>query len=209
MVGLHDLPAVQLVPKNTIIEIRGIFHHVGGIFLPGENGVLVDVPLVGNPLSHHPVKIRDDQVALVVFRCPDQREGGLRRDPVIAVQKLEVGAPGLGKGQVPGVGHAGVFLVEHPDPLVPGGVAVTQAAGGVRAAVIDQQQLVILIRLVQNAVHTAGQGLFRVVYGNDDTDNRMHGGLLFSWTLGTGGTCGEKGVQGFGNVPGKDLVAVL
>ena len=148
MVVLHDLPAVQLVPQYAVVKVSGVFHHVGGVFLPGEDGVLVDVALVGHPLTHDPVKVGDDQIALVVLRRPDQGQGGLRRDPIVAVQKLQVGAPGLGQGQVPGVGNTGVLLMKYLDSGVPGGLGVAQGAGGIGAAVVDQQQLIVLISLV-------------------------------------------------------------
>ena len=174
MMPLHDVPAVELVPQDPVVEVRRVLHHVGGVALPGEDGVLVDVPLPGQALPHHPVEVRHHQVAAVVLRRPHQGAGGVRGDPVVAVQELEVGPPGGVQGPVPGGGDAGVRLVQRPHPGVLGGVAVAEGAGAVGAAVLHQQQLKIRVLLVQDAVHTAGEGLFGPIDRDDDTDGRIH-----------------------------------
>ena len=108
----HNIPAVQLVPKHAVVKIRGVLHHVGGVFLPAEDAVLVDVPLVGDPLAHNPVEVRHHQIAPVLLHGPHQEFGRVRGNPVVGVQELEIAAPGLAEAEVPGAGHAGILLVE-------------------------------------------------------------------------------------------------
>ena len=174
VVGLHNLPAVELVPQHAVIEVRGVFHHVGGVFLPGHQAVIIDIALLGDPLAHHPVEVGDNQVAGPGFRGPDQRAGGVGSDPVITVQKLKISALGLVEGGVPGVGDAGVFLVDDPNPGIPGGICVADGTGTVGAAVVDQQQLKVGVLLVQNALNTAADGVFSVIDRDDDADGGGH-----------------------------------
>ena len=174
----HDIPAVELVPENTVVEIGRLLHHVGGVLLPGQYPVLVDVALAGDPLPHYPVKIGDDQVAVVLSRRLHQQLGGVGRDPVVAVQELKIDAPGPADANVPGIGHAGVLLVDDLDPGIRQGIRVADGAGAVLAAVVHQQQLKIRVLLAQDTVDAAANGLFRVVYGYDDADGWCHRAAL-------------------------------
>ena len=108
------------------------------------------------------------------LRGPDQGAGGIWGDPVITVQKLEIGALCLLQGMVAGGGDTGVFLVQDRHPGVPGGKFVADLAGGVGAPVIHQKQLQVGILLVQDAGHTAPKGLLRVVDWDDDADHWFH-----------------------------------
>ena len=174
MVGFHDGPPVKLVPENAVVKIRRIFHHVGGVFFAGHHAVLVDVPLLGDPLADHPVEVRHDQVAPGVLCCPHQRGGGVRRQPVVAVQKLQVGSLRQIQRSIPGGGDAAVFLVDHPDTGIFCGIAVAQGAGGVRAAVIDQQEFKIGVFLIQNTLDAPADRAFRIINRDDDAYSGGH-----------------------------------
>ena len=177
-VALHDIPAVELVPQNAVVEVGGLLHHVGGVLLPGQHPVLVNVALAGDPLPHHPVEVRDDQVAVMVPGCLHQQLGGVGRDPVVTVQELEIDARSPADTDIPGIGHAGVLLVDDLDPGIRQGIRVADGAGAVLAAVVHQQQLKIRVLLAQDTVDAAANGLFRVVYGYDDADGWCHRAAL-------------------------------
>ena len=154
---------------------------MGRKLLRTHDAFFLDISLPGYPLSHYPVEIRDDQITVVLFRRPHQELGGIRRHPVVAVQELDKGAPGLGQGLVPGRRDACVFLVEDAHPGIGRRIGVTQSAGSVLAAVVDKQQLKICIFLSQHTVHAAGQEAFCIVYRNDNgygRDLSLHDAFL-------------------------------
>ena len=147
---------------------------MGGVFLPGEEAVLVDVALSGETLADHPVEVRDHQIAAMGLCGPDQRAGGVWGDPVITVQKLEIDALSQIQGMVAGGGDPGVFLVDRSHPGIPGGKFIADRAGAVGAAVVHQKQLQVGKLLVQDAGHTAPDGLFRIVNRHNDADHWFH-----------------------------------
>ena len=61
---------IKLIPKDAVIKIRRIFHHVGGIGFTGHQRVLINIALAGEPFPHNPVEVGNHQVASVVFRRP-------------------------------------------------------------------------------------------------------------------------------------------
>ena len=148
---------------------------MGGKFFPGEHTIFLNIPLAGDPLSNDPVKVCDHKITLVGLGGPYQGTGGVGSDPVIAVQKLEIGAPGQVKGRVPGVRDTGIFLVDDPDTAVPFGIGVADDAGAVPASVIYQKQFKIRVLLVQNTLNAAANGVGCVVNRNDDADSWGHG----------------------------------
>ena len=180
MVLFNNLPPVQLIPEYAVIEIRRVFHHVGGELLSRHAAVLLDIPLLGDALSRHPVKIRDHQIAAVLLGHAHQELRGVRRDPVVAVGKLKIGSPGVSHRQVPGRRHAAVFLMDHADPHIPRGVLVADGAGAILAAVVDEQQLEIRILLPEYAVHAAPQIFLRIVNRHNNGNHRVHSFSFFS-----------------------------
>ena len=72
VVLLNDSTPVKLVPQNAIVEVGRVFHHVGGKILPAHQTVFLNIALGGDPLSHHTVEIRNNQVAGTVFHGPHQ-----------------------------------------------------------------------------------------------------------------------------------------
>ena len=147
---------------------------MGGEILPGHQAVLVDVALLGDPLPHDPVEVGNDHIAWAAFRRPHQGAGGVGRDPVVAVQKLEIGPPGPVQSEVPALGNAGVFLMDDLNAAVSGRVLVADGAGTIRASVVYQQQLKIRVLLVQDTFDAAADGMLRVVDRDDDTDGGTH-----------------------------------
>ena len=110
--------------------------------------------------------------------CLHQQLGGVGRDPVVTVQELEIDARSPADTDIPGIGHAGVLLVDDLDPGIRQGIRVADGAGAVLAAVVHQQQLKIRVLLAQDTVDAAANGLFRVVYGYDDADGWCHRAAL-------------------------------
>ena len=86
---------LPLRPENTVIKICRVLHHKAGKFLQTQKPVLFNVPLMGHPVPDNPVKIRDHHVRPAVPGCPYHKAGGVRCDPVVAVQKLDECSPGL------------------------------------------------------------------------------------------------------------------
>ena len=64
-------------------------------FFPGQNAVVVNITFVGNAFADNPVKVRDYHVALCVFHGPDKKFRGIRGNPVVTVQKLQVCSAGM------------------------------------------------------------------------------------------------------------------
>ena len=145
---LHQVAPIQLVPQNTVIKICGIFHHTGGKFLLRQHPVLLDVAFVRNPLSHHPVEIRNDQIAVLLLSRTHQKPGGIRRQPVVAVYKLQIFSPCQAHGPVSRIRHAGILLVNHPDSGISSGVLIANTSRHIRTAVIRQQKFKIRIFLI-------------------------------------------------------------
>lgn len=145
---------------------------MGRIFLPAENRVFLNIALMGHPVSHHPVKVGNHQIALIFPGSAHQHGSGIRGNPVIAVQELQIHALRLRQSQIPGGGDTAVFLMQYPHPCIPLGKGVTQRTGGILAAVVNEQQLKILKILSQDTLHTPLNGFFRIVYGNNDADDR-------------------------------------
>ena len=172
---VHDhVPAVELVPQYAVVEVGGAVHHVGHVFLPGQYALVADTALVGQPFPHHPVEVRHHHVAAALLGGAYHQAGAVGGDPVVAVHKLQVLAPGLLHAQVPRVGHAAVFLVDHPYPPVLPGIAVADGRGAVGGAVVHQQQLKVRIFLAQDAVHAPAQIFLRIVHRHDDAHRYRH-----------------------------------
>ena len=111
---------------------------MGGKRFQRHHAVRLDVALVCQMFADDAVKIRDDHVAMVVFGGADQQLGGIRRDPVVTIQKLQVLARRVADGDVAGVGNTGVFLVDDTDACVLFCIFVANLRGSVLASVVDQ-----------------------------------------------------------------------
>ena len=151
----HNIPAVQLVPQHTVVKIRRVLHHMCCELFSGEHAFLFDVSLGRQTLSHHAVKVGNDHITAILLRCPHEQSGGIRCNPVVTVEELQIFSPGTVKRPVPAVGDSGVLLLDHNNSGILVSVLFTNVAGSIRTAIIDQQQFKIRIFLVQNAVDTA------------------------------------------------------
>ena len=98
-----------------------------------------------------------------------KKPGGLRDDPVIRVEELDILSAGHVQRLVPRIADAGILLVDHPDPAVHGSVFVTDRAGGILASVIHEQEFEIPELLRENTVHAAAQHCFCIVHRDDNT----------------------------------------
>ena len=179
LIRLDDPSFIQLVPEHAVIKISRIFDHARGEFLPVQHPGLLNVSLPGKPLPRHAVKIGDHHIAAILFHGLHQKSRGLRHDPVVAVQKLDILSLRQLQRLIARIGYARIFLMDHPDPFVPSGVRIADLSGSVRASVVHQDQLKIGIILHQYAVHAASHIFFRVINGYDNTDKPFHSARSF------------------------------
>ena len=170
VVLLYDVAPVELVPQHAPVEVRRTLQHEVGVVLARDGAIEVDVALARHALADHAVEVRDDHVYAVVLHSADQQLGGVRGDPVVRVQELHVAAACLVKARVARVRDAGVLLVHHMYALVVIGVGVQDGGGGVGAAVVHQDELVVVELLAKDAVHAAAYALLCVVNRHYDAD---------------------------------------
>ena len=89
---------------------------------------------------------------------------------IIAVRKLDIVALRKGKPGVPRAGNALVLLIHHHDAGVLGPELLTDGKAVIRRAIIQHDDLQLLIGLTANAFQTAGKPLLGVVHGHNDAD---------------------------------------
>ena len=116
----------------------------------------------------------DDHVRLGPLGPLHQQLSGLQGDPVVGVHELQEFPGGLVDGDVAGGGHPAVLLVDDPDAGVHLGVHPADGQADVVAAVVDQQDLQVIIGLLADALDAGGQVGGGVVDGDDDA----HQGLF-------------------------------
>ena len=200
----NDLPAVELVPQHAVVKGGGLLHQAAGVVLPAVNAlrqkaVLVHlglgrfrldakgglqrfqrVPgLAGVGGDHHPVR-GDHKVGAVLQGGLHKVLGVIGIQKVIAVRKLDIVALRKGKPGVPRAGNTLVLLVHHHDAGIPCPELLADGKAVIRRAVVQHDDLQLLIGLAANAFQTAGKPLLGVVHGHDDADERVrHGGASF------------------------------
>ena len=82
---------------------------------------------------------------------------------------------GMGDTVVAGIGQAAVFLVKSPDAVIFGRVPVTHGGTPVGRAIVDHQDLEIVVGLIQNGFHAAVQvGLYIVNWKNNRDQRSVH-----------------------------------
>ena len=87
---------------------------------------------------------------------------------VIAVDKGDGRARHRVQAGVACRAQAAVALVYHLDAVVAGGVLVTQRAAGVGAAVVHEDDLQVVVRLLEHRVNASCKILLHVIDRNDD-----------------------------------------
>ena len=110
---------------------------------------------------------------MFVYACFDELLQVVCIDPVVGIAEGQVFAPGVFDTRVAGRAQSSVGFVDDPDPGVFPGIAVADFARGVLAAVVDEQDFVILETLLQQAVQAGAQVGFHVVNRNDDGDEHL------------------------------------
>ena len=85
-------------------------------------------------------------------------------NPVITVHKRNPFACGIVQAEIPRRTYSTILLMENPDAAIPRSIFITNLTGLVLAAVIDEKALEIGESLGQDAVYTAAQGRFRIIY---------------------------------------------
>ena len=90
-------------------------------------------------------------------------------DPVVAVHEGDVLALCVPKTCLPGRYQSAVFLVKTVKARVLFGIAVTEVAGAVCGAVVNENHLEVGEGLGQDTVQAADEVGFHIIYGYDDS----------------------------------------
>ena len=115
VVLFNDVPSVQFVPEDTVIQICRGKKHLIRVLAESENILFLYGSLTGDFISHHPVEIADNKVGRAVFRAADQQLGRFGSEPVICVTELDVIPRCAVKTGIPCSGNSAVFLVDAQD----------------------------------------------------------------------------------------------
>ena len=118
----------------------------------------------------------------MVHRSRYQRLGGGGLQIIVAVGKLQVFAPGQLQPQVAGGRNAPVVPVQQDDAAVDLGVHFAHLQAHILAAIVQQNDLDVLVGLAADAFDAAGNVAGRIVHRHNDADQRLfgfrHGGSL-------------------------------
>ena len=99
---------------------------------------------------------------------------------VITVRKLDIVAVCKDKPGIPRAGNALVFLVHHHDAWILCPELLTNGKAVIRRAIVQHDDLQLLIGLAANTFQTAGKPLLGVVHGHNDADEGVrHGRASF------------------------------
>ena len=123
---LYNRPFIKFIPQDAIIKIRRPLHHIDSIFCPVHHAVLLNITLLRDALSDHPVEIRNDHIALMLCGRAHKACHGVRRQPVIAVRKLQIFPSRHGDPLIARIGNTCIFFVQHMDARVPFLVGITE-----------------------------------------------------------------------------------
>ena len=166
---LPQFAAVELVPGHGVVGGGGTEELRQQLFA-------VERPRRGGQ-GEHPLVQRSQRLVHVLHGAQGHVrarlfQGGVRRHHVVGVHKGDGLAPGNAQPGVAGGGKAAVFLVDDLHPAVLRGVAVTQCAAAVGAAVVHKDQFKIGEGLAQQALGAGGQAVLHLVHRHDDADGR-------------------------------------
>ena len=173
MMLFHKIPAIQLIPHDAVIKIRRILHHVFCKCPAIHDARLRNMRFQRIVIAVHPVKIPDDQIGPGHFRQRHQPLGGIRRQPVVTVHKLQVRSRGGCHGHIPGIGHTGILFIYDMDPVIFFLIFLADGQTEIPAAVVDQQYLQRRICLGDHTVQTALQIHFSII-NRYDQRNLFH-----------------------------------
>ena len=92
---------------------------------------------------------------------------------IIAVRKLDIVALRKGKPGVPRAGNALVLLIHHHETGILCPELLADGKAVVRRAIIQHDDLQLLIGLAANTFQTAGNTILRVIHRHDNADERV------------------------------------
>ena len=120
-------------------------------------------------LAHIPAS-GTDQLYIAAAGTGKQLFITVRRNPVVTVHKAQPLSPGNVDPRITGTAQAAVFLVDHPDPGIPGRIFVADGAAAVRGAIVHQDQLKVRDRLGKNGIHAPGKIAFHLINRYDNAE---------------------------------------
>ena len=69
---------------------------------------------------------------------------------------------------------AAVFLADHADTGIPGGIAFADFSGTVRGPIVHQDQPPVTVALLQYGANTIIDEFFRFIYGDQNKKGTLH-----------------------------------
>ena len=99
--------------------------------------------------------------------------GEIRGKVVITVHELQILALRQPHSHIAGDGKALVFLVHHRHTGVFGTELIADRKAVIRGAIVQYDDLQLLIGLAANTFQTAGNTILRVVHRHDNADERV------------------------------------
>ena len=182
---LDALAQEELAPRR--IELVGVKEPPGGrteLRLRAVDGIVTALELAGmlvgiaivridEEACHHELKAIGDGQGMQVVE-----HGGL--SPVIRVKEHHIRATGTVERTVARRGGTGILLMEHGHTDVALGDGVEHLARAVGGAIVHDQQLEVLERLMLDALDGATHVPIHVVGRHDDCDLGMFGAHLTS-----------------------------
>ena len=128
--------------------------------------------LLGIPGDLHPVG-RDDQRGIVLLGGSHHTLGEIRGKVVITVHELQIFSLCQPHSHIAGDGKALVFLVHHRHTGVFCTKLIADGKAVIRRAIVQHDDLQLLIGLAANTFQTAGNTILRIIHRHDNADERV------------------------------------
>jgi hypothetical protein len=95
----------------------------------------------------------------------------IRQQPIIAIEVLDIHAPGLEPAPFPGCARTGIGLMDHLNPL---GILAPEAfqhrSCVIRGAIIHQQHLQVAVALMEHTLHRRDHQFRAIMNRNNGAD---------------------------------------
>ena len=201
--GVQHVPAVELVPHHVVEKGHRLFHQVqrvaflvvdtggqktvlpvlhlrlfpaqllfGDVLRLACLGLFPQLRLLDIPGDLHPVG-RNDQRGIILLGGSHHTLGEVRGKMVVTVHELQIFALCQPHSHIAGNRKPLIFLVYHRHPGVFGTKPVTDGKAVIRRAIIQHDDLQLLIGLTADAFQTAGNTILRVIHRHDNADERV------------------------------------
>ena len=120
----------------------------------------------------------NDQICPALLGMADEQLGGVGLDRIVRIDKLQVFSLCLTQTHIAGGCHTAVGLVDQHNAGVHLGVHPADLKADILAAIVQQQDLKVLVGLAADALHTARDMILCVINGHNNTYKRLfrHGG---------------------------------